>query len=147
MAKYRPTTKTEAELIRDLESRLGSQQFRTLLAGENMDLVKPERTRIIGTRRGANLAAGRGKITSDEAQRLKALSKNARAIEQLTARGRKLGHKQTKTNRAIRTWIEQGKGKDAKRRKDDDELRAIRALRFLGVDIDAGIFYLKGIPS
>lgn len=147
MAKYRPATKAEAETIRDLQSRFGVQQFRTLFPGENRDLKHPERTRMLDSRRAERLASGRGKLTTDEAQRLKMLSKNARAIEQLSARGKKLGHKERQTNRAIRTWIEQGKGKDAKRRKDDDELRAIRALRFLGVDIDAGIFYLKGIPA
>lgn len=147
MAKYRATSKAEVDTIRDLEQRFGSRQLRTLLAGENKDLVKPERTRILGTRRGANLAAGRGKLTPDEAQRLKFLKQNAQAISQLSARGQKQGHKPTQTNRAIRTWIEQGKGKDARRRKDDDELRAIRALRFLGVDVDAGIFYLKGVTT
>lgn len=147
MAKYRPTSKAEVDTIKDLETRFGSVAFRTLLAGENTELDKPERTRIIGTRRGANLAAGRGKITSVEAQRLKALKKNAQAIQQLMARGKKQGQKPTQINRAIRTWIEQGKGRDKKRRKDDDELRAIRALRFLGVDIDAGIFYLKGVSG
>jgi hypothetical protein len=40
-----------------------------------------------------------------------------------------------------------GKGENQKRRKDKDELDAIKALRFLGIDPDDGLYYLRGVTA
>lgn len=142
MAKYRLPSKEEAETLRFLTSRLDERQFRTLLRPEDMRSEKPERTRLVSRSRYANLAAGRGKLTDQEAERIALLRTNSRQIQALTKRGEKEGRKSYQVNRAIRSWIEHGKLVGGS--KSPDQLRAIRSLRFLGVDVDEGTFYVKG---
>lgn len=158
MPKYRSLTKDEEKTVRELEQSFGGRTLRTLLRPENPDQQKPERTRMLSVNRMANLAAGRGRITEGEAERLALLRRNRQAILALEKRGEKLGRMNFQTNRAIRTWLEHGKQRGTKEtgrmsfRKDiqsrhmkkDEEIRAIRALRFLGVDVNDGTFYLKG---
>lgn len=147
MAKHRLPTGDESQMIANLEGRLGSQQLRTLLASENVGAAHPERSRIVSPRRMERWLSGGGRLSEEEAARLRLIAKNARNIEGLTKRGEKKSLNPTRTNRAIRTWLFHGKEKDAKRRKDEDELRAIRALRMLGVDIDLGTYYIKGVTA
>lgn len=142
MAKYRLPSKEEAETLRFLTSRLDERQFRTLLVPENVSSEKPERTRLVSRRRFENLAGGRGKLTDQEAERLRVLRANSRQIQALSKRGDKEGRKPYQVNRAIRSWIEHGKLVGGS--KSPDQLRAIRSLRFLGVDVDEGTFYVKG---
>lgn len=139
MASYSLASPEETRQISELQTRLGSLQFRTLMGKEGARIMRPERL--------ANLAAGRGKLTAPEREQLARIQTNRAAISNLTKRGDKRGIKSSRTNRAVRTWLLHGKERDQKRRKDDEELRAIRALRMLGVEVDEGHFYLKGITS
>src|SRR5581483_2231546 len=110
-----------------------------------MTLGNPERTRIVSRRRLGNLLGGSGRLTDSEAKRLQLLRTNVQSIQALSKRGEKEGRKPFQVNRAIRSWIDHGRPPRTPRRdKGPDELRAIRALRFLGVDTDDGLFYVKG---
>jgi len=101
--------------------------------------VRPERL--------DNWLAGRGRISSEEKERLKLLADNQRNIQNLERRGE--GKDQRKVRKSIRTWIEQGKSKDVEfssQSKDvrDRQIDAIIALRYLDVEPDEGTFYVKG---
>ena len=139
MARYKLVSPQESREIRELQVRLGDRQFRTLLSKEGARIMRPDRI--------ANLAAGRGKLTDAEREQLQRVDRNKVAIGNLTKRGEKQDLQTYRTNRAIRTWLLHGKERDVKRRKDEDELRAIKALRLLGVDVEDGTFYLKGFTA
>ena len=139
MARYSRISSEEAQRIEKLRSQLGARQLRTLLGEEKKRMMRPERIE--------RLSSGRGKLSDRERKTLLQIEKNSVNIRNLTKRGNARDIQEFKTNRAIRTWLLHGKEKDAKRRKDDDELRAIRALRLLGVDVDLGTFYIKGVTS
>lgn len=139
MARYSRLSNEEAQSIEKLRSQLGATQLRTLLAAENKRMMRPERLN--------KLVAGGGKLSDRERDVLKQVERNSRNIQNLTKRGDARSLQKFKTNRAIRTWLLHGKEKDAKRKKGPDELRAIRALRLLGIDIDAGTFYIKGVTA
>lgn len=143
MAKYQLATPDESRAIRELEAKIGGAQLRSLLTPENREGERPERVRIMGKRRLANLSAGSGRLTVEQSEQLRLVRRNMQAIENLTKRGDKQGHQKFRTNRAIRTWLQNGKKAGAKRTPSPDELRAIKALRFLGVDVSEGIFYIK----
>lgn len=95
----------------------------------------------------ANLQAGSGRLSAADKDALDKAWSNRLAITNLGKRGDKLGRKDYRTNRAIRSWLLHGKGSDQKRRKDDKELEAIKALRFLGIDPDDGLYYLRGVTT
>lgn len=139
MAKTTRITPEDAERIRELTLRVGDRRFRTILTKEGARLVRPERL--------ANLEAGRGRLSAADKAALDKAWSNRVAITNLGKRGDKLGHKDYRTNRAIRTWMLHGKGENQKRRKDKDELDAIKALRFLGIDPDDGLYYLRGVTA
>lgn len=145
MAKHRAVSKQESAAIRDLQSRLGERGLRTLLVSENPDLAKPERVRILSKERLSNLASGSGKLTDAEAERLAYLRGDPTRIRNLQSKGKAKGQKDYQTNRAIRSWIEHGREKGAASSKD--EIRAIKALRFLGVPIGAGKFYKRKVAK
>lgn len=139
MAKTTRITPDEAERIRELTTRIGDRRFRTILTNEGARLMRPERL--------TNLQSGSGRLSEADRKALDKAWSNRVAIQNLGKRGDKLGHKDFKTNRAIRTWLLHGKGSDQKRRKDDKELQAIKALRFLGIDPDDGLYYLRGVTT
>ena len=141
MAKYRPISAGDRKLIVKLEKQLGSKTLRTLLSPEAMGEQKPERTRIVSNRRLGNLSSGKGKLTAEESAQLARINRNAADINRLKAKGHKKGQKDYQTNRALRTWVQHGKQKGGE--KTPEQLRAIRALRFLGVDVDSGKYYVK----
>lgn len=139
MAKASRVTPDDAERIRELTLRVGDRRFRTILTNEGARLVRPERL--------ANLQAGRGRLSAADKAALDKAWSNRVAITNLGKRGDKLGRKDYRTNRAIRSWLLHGKGDSQKRRKDDKELEAIKALRFLGIDPDDGLYYLRGVTT
>lgn len=140
MPYYRKVSPEQAEKIRELEAKLGSKTLRTLLrTGESK-----KAPRILSNLRVQRLTGGSGKLSEEESVRLDQLSKNARAVQQLKARGDKRGLRDFRVNRAIRDWLAHGKLKGSPNRPNDESVKAIKALRYLGVDIDAEIFYLKG---
>lgn len=128
----------EANRISELSNRLGERTLRTLLTGENKRLVRPERME--------NLRTGRGRLSESELARLELVSRNANALSALKKRGS--GKREFKVNRSLRDWVTTGKRKDVDYRAQDqpereDQLRAIKALRYLGVDPSSGTFYVK----
>lgn len=139
MAKATRITPDDAERIRELTTRIGDRRFRTILTNEGARLMRPERL--------ANLQAGSGRLTEADRKALDKAWSNRVAIQNLGKRGDKLGRKDYRTNRAIRTWLLHGKTPDQKRRKDEKELEAIKALRFLGIDPDDGLYYLRGVTT
>ena len=115
----------ESQRLSQLESRLGSRTIRTILSGDSERLMRPERF--------ANIQRGTAKLTEAEKERIGILSANAQRVEQLAKKGESLGNREFQTNRALRDWLQFGKGKDQERRKNrDEELKAIKGLRRLG---------------
>lgn len=141
MAKYLPISAGDRKVIAKLESQLGSKTLRTLLAPEAAGSQRPERARIVSNRRLENLSSGKGRLTQEESSRLAQINRNVADLNRLKTKGAKKGQKDFQTNRALRSWIQHGKQKDGG--KSPDQLRAIRALRFLGVDVDSGKYYVK----
>lgn len=124
--------------ISELQERLGSARFRTLMTESDRRLVRPERL--------TKWMQGSGRISPEEAERLAVISTNASLIEILA---RKNEHKRSfKVNRAIRDWVTTGKAKGVNYKDQDSETRAkqqaaIKALRFLGIDPSEGTFYVR----
>ena len=130
----------ESERISELSSRLGSLEFRTLLSqtGGTKRTMRPERL--------GNLTAGRGKITEAEAERLALISANAPLLENLSRKNQ--GKNKQKTRRALREWLTKGKEKgvrysDQDKETRDEQQRAIKALRYLGIDPSEGTYYVR----
>lgn len=132
-------TATDAKMIRELSSRLGSVEFRQLLTGEGQRLMRPERLE--------NLSTGKGKISDEEMARLQTIHTNSAAVKNLLRKG--AGKKRPyRTRRAVRDWLYNGKDKGVDYQSQDTEtkeaqLKAIRALRFLGVDPSEGTYYVR----
>lgn len=141
MAKYLRISAGDQKLIAKLETQLGSKTLRTLLSPEAAGQDRPERTRIVSNRRLANLSSGKGKLTPEETAQLARINRNVADLNRLKSKGAKKGQKDYQTNRALRTWVQHGKQKGGE--KTPEQLRAIRALRFLGVDVDSGKYYVK----
>lgn len=144
MAKASRITPDDAEKIRELTLRVGDRRFRTVLTNEGARLMRPERL--------ANLQAGRGRLSAADKTALDKAWSNRVAITNLGKRGDKLGRKDYRTNRAIRSWLLHGKDVSPRRKRmsDDeraDELQALKALRFLGIDPDDGLYYLRGVTT
>lgn len=131
-------TPQEAARISELANRIGSTRFRTLITDPNSRLIRPDRL--------SNLQEGRGKLSASEREALALVSTNSVAVENLA---RKNGGKRPhKVNRAIRTWLLNGKekGVDFKEQEADTrerQLNAIKALRFLGIDPGEGTYYVR----
>lgn len=130
----------ESGRISELSSRLGNLELRTLLSdtGGTKRLMRPERFN--------NLTSGRGRISAAERERLALIQTNAPLLEKLSAKGE--GKQKSKVNRALRDWITLGKGKgvsykDQSEDEKREQQRAIRALRFLGVDPSEGTYYVR----
>lgn len=137
-------SKRDANRVRNLESKIGSQTLRTLLT--------PEGGRILSKRRLANLERGTGMLSADERRRLQIVSGNTRKIQQLQESDSEL--RGTRRNRAIRAWTIYGKPKETKwedlsGKQKNRGLRAVRALGALNVDVTNGTFYLnlKGVDE
>lgn len=132
-------TAQEADQIRTLETRLGSLRFRTLITDENSRLMRPERL--------LHLTEGRGKLSDRERRQLSRIKSESRKLQNLgkkeTNRERK-GDKRSESevNRKMRDWLNHGKTKGTKNRKDRQFWKAIDALDYLGVDPDDGTYYL-----
>ena len=141
MAKYQAISAGDRKLVLKLEKQLGSKTLRTLLSPEATGAAKPERARIVSNRRLGNLSSGTGKLSPEESARLAQINRNVADINRLKGKGQKQGQRDYQTNRALRTWLQRGKEKGEG--KSPDQLRAIRALRFLGVDVDSGKYYVK----
>jgi hypothetical protein len=99
-----------------------------------------------------HLQSGTGKLSPHEKALLDRLSANAQSVKRLSEKetseekkGRK--RKAFKVNRSIRDWVQQGKERDADRTPGDDEQKAIRGLRFLGVDPSEKTFYLRKVRT
>lgn len=143
MARYNLVSKEEAKRIRQLSDSIGELRFRTLITGEGKRVLRPGRLE--------NLKAGRGKLSETEREAFQSVSSNVGTIKALGNRGQKKGLQTFKTNRAIRTWVLHGKDKSTNYRKqlprDPNQLRAIKALRLLGVDDLEGQFYVNQTGS
>jgi hypothetical protein len=92
-----------------------------------------------------NLTSGRGKLSVEEEQLVNRLSMNAQKVKQLSTRGS--GKRDFKVNRSIRDWVQHGKSPDESRPTTqggkENEQKAIRGLRFLGVDPSEKTFYVR----
>ena len=144
MAKATRISADEAEKIRELTTRIGDRRFRTILTNEGARLMRPERL--------ANLQQGSGRLSDADRKALDKAWSNRVAIQNLGKRGDKLDRKEFKTNRAIRSWLLHGKDSSPRRKRMTDaerakELEAIKALRFLGIDPDDGLYYLRGVTT
>lgn len=139
-------SRSDAARIRQLEQDLGSRLVRTVLTSPSKRLMRPERLE--------HLTSGRGRLSPDERQLLNRLSANKQSVKRLSEKQtleQKHGKKgrEFKKNRAIRDWIQQGKERDAPRPTDAegkiDEQKAIRGLRFLGVDPSEKTYYVRKV--
>lgn len=140
----RQISATEAERIAQLSNRLGDRTFRQLLTKPGSRLVRPERL--------VSLTRGSGRLSPSEVDQLRNISRNSNALSALKTKGVKKnggGTREFRTNRALRDWLLNGKTKgfdtDMQSESDQDSKnKAVRALRYLGVDPSDGTFYLKG---
>lgn len=137
MAQYRRVTPGQAKQIAELEGKVGSKTLRTLLVTSESE----GGFRLVSNLRLSRLSSGGGRLSEAEADRLAMLHRNTRKIEQLKKRGEKRSLRDFRINRAIRDWVRYGKKAGAKGQPDDDRLKATRALYYLGVDPQDGIFY------
>lgn len=127
---YSRISSTDAIRVRNLEARLGSRTLRQILTPEGNRLMRPDRI--------ANLSGGSGRLTEYERERLEIAFRNSNQLVGLKKRG--IGKREFKVNRALRNWINYGKAKGDE--NNDDSQKAIRALRFLGIDPNDGTFYI-----
>lgn len=128
----------EAERLASLQGKLGDRTLRQILTPEGNRILRPERM--------SNLLAGRGRLSEAEAQQIENATRNASSLKALKARGE--SKREFKVNRALRDWLNNGKpkGVDYKSQDTDEkerQLKAIKALRFLGVDPSDGTFYVR----
>lgn len=131
-------TGSQSKRIAGLQSSIGDRTLRTLLAGDSKRIMRPERL--------AHLSSGSGRLSEAEAEQLERVSKNVGNIKALKRRGK--NRRDFQANRAIRTWLTNGKRKGVDISLDDElgqerKRKAIRALRYLGVDPDDGAFYVR----
>ena len=131
----------ESERISELSSRLGPLEFRTLMSetGGPTRLMRPERL--------DNLIAGRGRISKAEQERLALIQTNAPLLENLSKKNANR-KQQFKVRHALRNWLVSGKAKAVPYSEQDKEAkenqqRAIKALRFLGIDPSEGTYYVR----
>ena len=136
-------TPEESEQIRSLELRLGSLRFRTLMTQENRRLMRPERA--------SNLAGGSGRISDDEAARLKAIRRNSNKLvsmgKRTTPNERKGGkRREYEVNRKMRNWLTKGKAKGTPikqwQESESDWYDAFDALDYFDIDPDEKTYYV-----
>lgn len=141
----RRITSEESEQIRSLELRLGSLRFRTLMTQESKRLMRPERA--------SNLAGGSGRISDDEAARLKAIRRNSSKLVSMgkrsSPRERKGGKRRdSEVNRAMRDWLTKGKSKGTPLKQWQDQnpdwYDALDALDYFDIDPDEKTYYVEG---
>lgn len=139
----RKVTPEESEQIRSLELRLGSLRFRTLMTSESRRLMRPERA--------SHLAGGSGRISDDEAARLKAIRRNSNKLVSMGKRSspseRKGGkRKEYEVNRTMRDWLTKGKSKDQRvddwKESESDWYAAFDALDYFDIDPDEKTYYV-----
>ena len=137
MGKYAPISTEEAKQIEALSARLGTSHFRALMT------TSPSggRMRPIENRRLSKWTAGHGTLSQSERERLNALKTNSTAIQNLLKKNS--GKQSFRVNRAIRDWISAGKGKGIRAGDKDKEQKAIKALRYLGVEPSDGTYYVR----
>lgn len=140
----KPTERESAE-IAALSKRMGSTRFRTLMTDPERRLMRPERLE--------KLAGGRGRISESEARQLQAIRRNSRELQLLgkkkttdEQKGRK--RKDVTVNRRLRDWLNGGKEKgipyqDQPADDKTEQLKAIKALRYFGIDPVKGQYYVK----
>lgn len=131
-------TPQEAARISELADRFGSTRFRTLITNPNSRLIRPDRL--------SNLREGRGKLSASEREALGLVGTNSVAVENLARKNE--GKRPYKVNRAIRTWLLNGKDKEVIYGEQEADIRerqlaAIKALRFLGIDPGEGTYYVR----
>lgn len=118
-------SKAESNRMTQLESRLGSRTLRTILAGNDKSIMRPERF--------ANIKSGKALLTQREHDLLQTASANADRIGRYKSKGVSLGQREYQINRAIRDVIQSGKQRGARGPRDmEREMKVIRAFRFLG---------------
>lgn len=124
--------------MRTLQTGLGDRTVRQILTPEGKRIIRPERMQ--------NLLAGRGRLSESEAQQIENATRNASSLKALKKRGE--SQRDFKANRALRDWLSTGKQKGVEYKSQSTEtkeqqLKAIKALRFLGVDPSDGTFYVR----
>lgn len=139
-------SRSDAVRIQQLEKDLGSRLVRTVLTDPGKRLMRPERLE--------HLTSGTGKLSPDEERLLTRLAANRQSVKRLSEKktsderhGKK--RREFKVNRSIRDWVQQGKERDAPRPTSDEgkekEQKAIRGLRFLGVDPSEKTYYVRKV--
>lgn len=127
-------TRSESKRITELQKALGERTFRQLL-------TPPEARGLVGRRRLRNLEAGTGKLSDQDRDVLKRVSRNRVRIETLKRHNK--SKQEFRVNRALRDFVLHGKQKGAQDQTDEDFEKATRALVYLGVDLDRGEVYLR----
>jgi len=139
----RKVTPEESEQIRSLELRLGSLRFRTLMTPESNRLMRPERL--------GNLSGGSGRITDEEAARIKAIRRNSNKLismgKRKTPSERKGGkRREYEVNRKQRDWLFKGKdkGTSLKQWQTDNPgwYDALATLDYFDIDPDEKTYYV-----
>lgn len=128
---------SEQERIASLSAKIGDRTLRQILTPEGKRIIRPERLR--------NLAAGSGRLSEAERNQLANVTRNSNSLAALKKRG---SGQEFKVNRALRDWLNNGKQKgvdfkDQEASERESQLKAIKALRFLGVDPSDGTFYVR----
>jgi hypothetical protein len=137
-------SKGDANRIVKLRRDLGDKTFRTMMTGGNQRLMRPERA--------SNLAAGSGKLRPWERERLAVISRNSAAIKALKGKREVSSGKEYQVNRALRNWVVRGKDKDTdygaqSPSKKRSQQKAIKALKFLGIDPTEKHYYVRKVAA
>lgn len=124
--------------IKELLTHIDSLTLRTLLSEEDKRTLRPDRLQ--------NLIEGRGRISRSEVLRLEDIRTNRVAIQNLSRK--QAGKRKYEKPRKIRQWLYHGKAKgvdykDQSTETKDDQLQAIKALRFFGIDPSEGTYYVR----
>lgn len=125
--------------LAELETRIDPLLLRQTMTFPGRRLLRPERF--------FHLIGGSGRLSDEESELLDKISANSSLIQALKKRNVSKT-KQYKVNRAIRDWLQTGKQKGVDYKSQDSEtrerqLKAIRALRFLGIDPSEATFYVN----
>jgi hypothetical protein len=135
---------SEAKRIAELRESLGDRTFRTLMTGGNKRLMRPERM--------GNLTGGRGTLKPWERERLALISRNSQALQNLKTKREVPSSQEYKVNRAVRTWLVRGKERDIPYESQGPKTRgkqqkAIRALKYLGIDPTEKHYYVRKVAA
>lgn len=114
------------------------------MSGGNQRLMRPERL--------ANLKAGKAKLKPWEVERLQQIQRNSAALKGLKGKKEVPKSKEYQVNRALRTWLVRGKEKDIPyetqgRGTKARQQKAIKALRYLGIDPSEKHYYVRKVAA